>query len=219
MYRSVGEASIAEDAQLTGEIVHEAKEVVEAPRESVGEKLGRAIRWVLVLFLFGATLLWLVPDKLLGMTSTLDDRPAAAVGWGFVTLIGFPVVMILVVVLTSALTMAFGLMTLGKAVALVLMIGVMTLLVLSLALWIVLSYLAPVLAALAGGRRISIRDQSGPRSRYLSLLAGLVVLALLGLIPFVGTAIHWLVGLVGLGAVALWAVRYLARSQETQVQP
>jgi uncharacterized membrane protein YhaH (DUF805 family) len=98
-------------------------------------------------------------------------------------------------------------------VSLVLLAGVMTLLVLTLVLWIILSYLAPVLAALVGGRRLLTRGKPGLTGRYASLLAGLAILALLGLIPFVGGAVRSLVGLVGLGAVALWSVRHLARSQ------
>jgi hypothetical protein len=67
-YRSVAEASIGEGAQLGGKVVHEAREAADEPKDSPGAKLGRAGRWILVLFLFGAALLWLVPDKLLGMT-------------------------------------------------------------------------------------------------------------------------------------------------------
>ena len=104
-YHATGPASIAEEATISGEIRHEIKEVPPVPRPSVGQRLGRFIRWIVVLFLVGATLLWLVPDKMKGVGDTVTGRPLASLGWGLVALLGFPVAMILVLVLTLALTM------------------------------------------------------------------------------------------------------------------
>ncbi|MGB5659742.1 MAG: cell shape determination protein CcmA, partial [Thermoanaerobaculia bacterium] len=63
----------------------------------------------------------------------------------------------------------------------------------------------------AGGRFLMTRGGAVEKSRYLSLLVGLALLALFGLVPFVGALVCWLVVLVGLGAGSYWAVRYLAR--------
>lgn len=213
-YQSTAAATIAEGAKVSGETRHEVKEVAPVPRLSVGQRIGKFVRWIAVLFLVGATLLWLVPDKMMGVAGTLVDRPLASLGWGLVTLLGFPVAMILVLVLSLALTMAFGLMTLDSAVALVLVLGGVTLILLATKLWATLFYLAPAIAAFAGGRWLLTRDGKAEKNRYLSLLVGLTLLALLGLVPFVGAPIRWLVSLIGLGAGALWSVRYLARTQQ-----
>lgn len=212
-YHATGLASIAEKAAISGEIRHEIKEVPPVPRPSVGQRLGRFIRWIVVLFLVGATLLWLVPDKMKGVGDTVKDRPLASLGWGLVALLGFPVAMILVLVLTLALTMAFGLMTLNKAVALVLVLGGVTGILLAAMLWTAMSYLAPAAAAFGGGRWLLTRGERAEKSRYLSLVVGLILIAMLGMVPIIGAPVRWLVSLIGLGAGALWSVRYRSRGQ------
>jgi hypothetical protein len=74
-----------------------------------------------------------------------------------------------------------------------------------------LFYLAPVVASFAGGRWLLTRTGAPEKSRYLSLLVGLTILTILILIPFLGLLVRLFVIVIGLGAGALWSVRYLAR--------
>jgi hypothetical protein len=212
-YRAVDEASIADGARVSGETRHEVREIEPVPGPSWFERFGKAVRWVFVLLIVGAILFWWIPDKTAGVASTLLDRPLASLGWGCVAILGFPVAILLLLVLTSALAMLFGLMTLGGAVALVLVLGAVTIGLLSATLWVSVVYLAPAVASLAGGRWLLTRAGWHERSQFLTLLIGLILLALLGLIPLVGSTLRWLVALIGLGAAALWSVRYLARAQ------
>jgi cytoskeletal protein CcmA (bactofilin family) len=212
-YRSVAEADIADGARVSGETHHEVRAVEPVEGPSRGERLGKTLRWGVVLLLVGATLLWGLPDKTDGIATILLERPLASLGWGCVTLLGFPVAMVMLLVLTFALAMLFGLMTLGGAVALVLVLGAVTIGLLSATLWVSVVYLAPAMVSLAGGRWLLTRVGRQERSRFLGLLVGLLLLALLALIPFVGSTLRWLVALIGVGAGALWSVRHLARSQ------
>lgn len=211
-YESKSAAIIADGAQVTGETHHEVKAKEPVQRLTAGQRFGRALRWFAVLFLVGAALLWLVPDKIVGIASTIVDRPLASLGWGVVTLLGFPVAMILILLLTLLLTVAFGLMTLGKAVALILVLGLVIEILLVAKLWIAVSYLVPAVVSFAGGRWLLTRGGRVGRNLYLSLLVGLAILLLVSLIPVLGTVVRCLVVLIGLGASALWSVRYLARS-------
>lgn len=215
-YRSTRQAVIGDGATIVGDTRHEEKALEPPARITVGQRLISAFRWLVVLLLLGATVLWLVPDKMVGVAGTMVERPIASLGWGLVTLLGFPVAMILVVVLSLALTMAFGLMTLGNAVALVLVVGAVILILLAAKLWVGVVYLAPVVASFAGGGWLLTRRGETERSRYLSLLVGLAILAVLSLIPLVGNALRWLVTLIGLGAAALWSVRHLASTQAVE---
>jgi hypothetical protein len=214
-YKSKSAAIIADGAQVTGETHHEVKAKEPAQRLTAGQRFGRALRWFAVLFLVGAALLWLVPNKIVGIANTVVDRPLASLGWGVVTLLGFPVAMILILLLTLLLTIAFGLMTLGKAVALILVLGLVIEILLVAKLWIAVSYLVPAIVSFAGARWLLTRGGRVKRNRYLSLLMGLAIFLFLSLIPVLGTVVRWLVVLIGLGASALWSVRYLARSQES----
>jgi len=212
-YKSVAEARLGSGAEVTGEITQNVAEVKPEEKPSFGSRMGTALRWLAVLFLFGSTLLWLMPDKVLGVADTLATRPLASLGWGAVTLLGFPVAMLLVLVLTSVLTMAFGMLTLGQGAALALVLGLLAELVLAAHLWVAIFYLAPALASFVGGRWLLTRRGAIEKSRYLSLLIGLAALSGLILIPFLGFLVRVIVVVVGLGAGALWSVRYLARTE------
>ena len=209
-YKSKSPADIADDARVFGETRHDVQEATAKPEVGLWQKLGKTLRWLVALFLFGALLLWLVPEKVSGVVKAASDRPLASFGWGFVTLLGFPVTMVLVLVVTLVLAMIFGFMTLGKLVALVVVLGLVLELLLAVKLWVAVAFLAPVIVAIAGGRFLMTRGGSQEKSRYLSLLVGLAVLALLSLIPFIGALVCWLVALIGLGAGSYWAVRYIA---------
>jgi cytoskeletal protein CcmA (bactofilin family) len=211
-YKSKSAAEIANGALITGETQHEVPEAAEAPEVRPGQQLAKVLRWFVALFLFGALLLWLVPDKMNGVATTVADRPAASLGWGIVTLLGFPVAMVLVLVVTLVLAMLFGFMTLGKMTALVVILGVLLELLLAMKLWIAVGFLAPVVVSLAGGRFLMTRGGAAEKSPFSSLLVGLALLALLSVVPFIGTLLRWLVVLIGLGAGSYWSVRYLARS-------
>lgn len=214
-YQSTAAAEIAAGSTVDGVIEQAIPKVAPEPQPTVASRLTTAVRWLLVLLLLGSTLLWLFPDKILGIAETLVDRPAASLGWGFVTLLGFPVAMILLLVLTAVLSMAFGMLSLGPAVALILVVGLLTELALAAKLWVAAFYLAPTLVSFAGGRWLLTRKESGRKGRYLSLLVGLVVLTALVLIPFVGPLVRASVVLLGIGAGSLWSVRYLARTDPT----
>jgi hypothetical protein len=67
-----------------------------------------------------------------------------------------------------------------------------------------------VVVSFAGGRFLMTRDRAVEKSRYLSLLVGLALLALFSVVPYVGALVCWLVVLIGLGAGSYWSVRYLA---------
>ena len=210
-YKSKAAAQIADGALVTGETDHAVTEVAAVPEVRPGQRLAKVLRWFVALILFGALLLWLVPDKVNGAATTVTDRPVASLGWGVVTLIGFPVAMVVVLVATLVLTMIFGFMTLGRMAALVVILGLLLEILLAVKFWIAVAFLAPVIVSLAGGRFLMTRGGTVERSRYLSLLVGLALLALFSVVPFVGALVCWLVVLVGLGAGSYWSVRYLAR--------
>lgn len=211
-YKSTGAAEIADGAHVSGETQHDVKEAFAEPQVGMVQKLGKTLRWFVALFLFGAILLWLVPDKMTGVAEAVLDRPVASLGWGMVTLVGFPLAMTLVLVVTLVFAMVFGFMTLGKMAALVVVLGLLLEFLLAAKLWIAVAFLAPVVVAFAGGRFLMTRGGAEEKSRYLSLLAGLALVALFTVVPFLGTLVCWLVVLIGLGAGSYWSVRYLAGS-------
>ena len=211
-YQSVAAATIGSQADVTGEVTRVSPNIKVAERQGWGTRLGKSLRWLTVLLLLGWVLIWIMPDKISGVSGTLAGRPAASLGWGVVTLLGFPVAMVLILVLTSVATMAFGMLSLGAGAALTLVVGLMAELILAAKFWIASYYLAPIVVGLVGGRWLLAR-LGVENSRYLGLLVGLVIWSALTLPPILGPLVRVAVVVVGLGASALWSVRYLARAE------
>jgi hypothetical protein len=71
--------------------------------------------------------------------------------------------------------------------------------------WFFTSYLAEiVLGCLAGSWLLDLAKPTPGEHRFLSLFAGLVLLALISSVPYVGSIVGWLVVLFGLGALVRW---------------
>jgi hypothetical protein len=131
-------------------------------------------------------LLALAPRGLDAIDATWRTAVWPAVGWGVLLLIGLPLVALLAFVTLVAIPFGFGL---------------------ALALFLIYA-LGYVVAAWLLGRRIL----GPPRSRIVAFLAGLGILRLLALIPFVAGVLGAIAVVVGLGAivVTLWRARRLA---------
>src|SRR4051794_16860081 len=143
--------------------------------------------WVAVsisTLIVGALLVLLAPAALQAADRAVRERLGATVGWGLAIAIGMPVLGVLALV--TLVGIPFGVALLLAAVP-VLMVAYAT------TTWIV-------------GRRV-LRDRSS--SPWTALLAGVGILRLLALIPFVGGVVALAATVVGLGAlaVALWRAR------------
>ena len=209
-YTSVAEARVGSLAVVTGELRQQVPSVRPTEEPGWSTRVGRSTRWLVTLFLLGAAGLWLFSDRVMGLTQVLEGRPVASLGWGFVALLGFPVAILLIAVLASVTTMAFGMISLGPGAVLVMVLGLLAVLLLATVLWVSAFYLAPVIVSMAGGRQFLGRGASGVGRRYLSLLLGLVLLMILSLIPFLGVIVKACTVLLGIGAGALWTLRYRA---------
>jgi hypothetical protein len=195
-----GRATIANGARVGGDVVSSKAPVVEPAATVEGET--RTVRfslralgflfwllwWVAVtisLFVLGILLLALAPAAMGASQLVAWNEPGRVVGWGLLIAVGLPVVSILVML--TVVGIPLGLVAL-----------------LALALVYATGY---VVAALALGRTM-VKE---PRGRSLAFLAGLVVLRLVGLIPFVGGLVTFVASAFGVGALAI-AGRRAART-------
>lgn len=134
--------------------------------------------------LLGTVILLAVPRFSARVTETGTREALRSGGVGLLALVGIPVVLVLV-----ALTVIGIPLSLAGFVAFALL------------LWVVFVFGGLV----TGTWMLSMVDREG---RWFALVTGLVVLALLDIVPFVGAVVRFLVLLVGLGAFVL-AVRGL----------
>ena len=212
-YESPDEAMVASGAEVAGEVAYEP-----APREeepTAADRALDALRRFAALLLVGGLLLLAAPGWLAGLAATVRERPLPSLGWGLVLLLAAVAACLLLALVIAFVAAILGFATLtGLAVATV-ALGVLAELGLAFVLVLACVYLSAIVVGLAGGRLALARDGEPTRGRLFAALAlGLVVLVLLGLVPYLGPLVGFLVLLLGLGALWLWVAGRLRRTPE-----
>jgi cytoskeletal protein CcmA (bactofilin family) len=191
-YRSEQEASIAEGAQ-----VFEGVERVAVESRDGAYTLGSFLWdawWFWAAFIVGAALLILFKRFTLDTKNTLLNSSLTSLGLGFLFLVCLPV---------------------ASGVLVITLLGI-PLAVLVFALWLTLLYLAKIFVGLAVGEWLLARLRGGKiSSPALSLLAGLLILTVVSLIPYVGLLVKLMICSLGMGAFFLTAYRYRTRAGDT----
>jgi cytoskeletal protein CcmA (bactofilin family) len=188
--------------------------VVVSPREGEGDEdegdqataiILDALRHFVVLVIFGALILWLLPRALPAAERVLRSRPAASLGSGLLACLGYFVFLIAALLLMVLLAIVFGLLQIGSLVGIELIAGLLSLFTVSFLFVLAVAYLADLVVGLTLARVVAPAG-SGSRWRELALLvAGAAVVVIVTSLPVIGGLVKLLVVLFGLGALALAA--------------
>ena len=190
IYWSEEDVSIAEGASISGVVTRNdpngwSEKDVEATKQQVGQLrniFGGTARVysIITTLITGLILLRLFPKFSLKVTDTLSKRTWASLGWGLLTLVGFPVVFVI------------GLLTIvGAPIALIL-----------LAFYLIYIYVSKMFILLWAGNYLSSKIDR-KMSVYGAFILGLVAYTVVGLVPFVGGFVRLFTLLFGLGALVL----------------
>jgi hypothetical protein len=153
-------------------------------REQDGPGFGFLVGRVLAFLLAGTVLAALAPGTFATLVDSIEHRPGASVGYGFLTLVLAPI---------GVVVLAATMIGVPLAVTAVLLMGMA---------W----YFAPVVPAVwLGGEMLGI-DPGETGSTLKAFLVGGTVIALAGVSPWIGFPAHLIATAFGLGAIAL-AVR------------
>ena len=219
-YQSSTEAQIDPGARIEGDVVREERPVEEeeeeAARSPLTETVLDALGSLVALVLVGLLLVWIVPGWIRRRAYTVLDRPLASLGWGLLGLVSFPILGVVVLLVTILLAIVLGLLTLGGLVALLIVLGLLAEAALVLALWISTGYLAQIVVSFLAGVLLveAIRPGRG-RGRVLPLVVGLILYVVLRAIPVLGPLVGLAVVVLGLGAISHWIWTKLRRSRAT----
>jgi len=186
--------------------------VVVSPREDAADEGGvagsivlDALQHFVVLVLFGALLLWLLPRALPAAQRMLRSRPAASLGSGLLACVGYIGFVILAFLLMILLTIVFGLLRIGSLVGIELVAGLLSLFTVSLVFVLAVAYVADLVVGLTLARMIAPAG-SDNRWRELALLAaGAGIVVIVTSVPVIGGLAKLAVVLFGLGALTLAA--------------
>lgn len=174
---SADDPRIAEGAQIDGRI-ERVEDPVDVPVFPVVPGWVSTVYEFVVNLVVGAILLALLPAFSGRVADRFAERPLASGGVGLLVLVGVPVVLVL-----------FAITIVGIPIAI---IGALAY---ALALWLGYVYGAFGL----GSWLVSLGDEDW--GRWVALVLGLVVVAVVGLVPVLGGIVEFVVLLVGLGAL------------------
>ena len=185
-YRSIGEAMIEPGAEILGDVVFIRSE---AAKTMIGDVLAGVsafgLMFLLGLFLLGSLQILILPGTATGPAMRLGRSPWPALGAGCLILFVCPIVIIV----------------LGISI-----VGIPIMIVLG-ALYVISLFIGFLVAAGAlgsqGARLIGRSAELSPWTRMAALAAGLMFLAIVGLIPVLGPLVVILATAAGLGAVVL----------------
>lgn len=191
----------------TEHVVVSPREDADEDEEVATEVVLDGLRHFVVLVIFGALLLWLLPRALPAAERTLRSRPAASLGSGLLTCLGYIVFVIAAFLLMILLAIVFGLLRIGSLVGIELIAGLLSLFTVSFAFVLAVAYVADLVVGLTLARVVAPAS-SASRWRELALLAaGAAVVVIVTSLPVIGGLAKLAVVLFGLGALALAAWR------------
>jgi hypothetical protein len=164
------------------------------------DNMRRLVSFVVV----GLLLAWLLPAAFVQPAVELQRKPWPSLGWGLVILLIAPFIILIAIGVVVAIALVMGALTLGSLVGAVLSVGGAVILSAVAVYALVLSYLTKSAVAYLGGRYLLNRFRPEWAEKAVwPLLLGLVVLAGLFAIPFLGGLAEFFVMIFGLGAVFL----------------
>lgn len=188
------------------------------PEAAEATRLSRGVdqlRRFATLLIFGLVLLWRAPAWVSGRGNQLRAEPLKSLGRGVAGLAGLPVAAFAVLLVTVVLAIFAGTLSLGGLVALFLLVGLAVLIVLLVGFVIAGGFTAQVLVSTAAGRAALRRARPGHASgRWLPLILGLSIYALVTGVSYVGPVIALLVAALGLGSIGQWLFSVLRHGWE-----
>jgi hypothetical protein len=212
----------------SGGTVGGTEHVVVAPSQSLpvaaSEPLLDALRQFVVVFLFGALLLWLLPRGMAAAGKALHDRPWLSLGGGALAFVGYIAFVIAALIAMVLLAILFGYLQVGALVAIDLLGGLLAISVVTFLFVLACAFAADALVGLTVARWAASRMSTGTtaenRWQDLGLLAaGAAGVVIVTSIPILGGWVKLAVILFGLGAFAVaWWHGWRSRREAAPVQ-
>ncbi|HLA65356.1 MAG TPA: hypothetical protein VK600_02120 [Candidatus Saccharimonadales bacterium] len=169
------------------------------------DAIGDAIRHFVVVLVFGALGLWLLPRAMGAAEALVRRRTFPALGFGLLGCAVYVVGAIALVLLIILLAILFGVLTLGSLSAIVFFAGLLALGVATFSLLLVTSYISDGVVGLAIARLVAPGTGGGRWGEFGLLAIGSALVVAVTSIPAVGWIFKLAVVLIGLGAIVLAA--------------
>jgi len=183
-YSSPEKAEISDDAQIDGDVKWKR---ITPDRSDPLKSLLKDLLFLVASFVVGLFLIWLCRNQCCSVKDIIATQAGKSLGIGLITLIVTPILIVFSIVTVIGIPLA----------------------IIGLFLFMIVFYISKILVAIYIGDRIiklvSTRDKE---SQALSLLIGLVLLAILNQIPYAGFIIYIVAVMIGTGAILISFAHY-----------
>ncbi len=163
------------------------------------------LRSIVTLILFGLLLVWLAPAFTKSVMDKLQSTPAASLGWGVVSYAAF--FFTLLVIFTAMIIggLVFGALTLHGVSGTIVWVSILLIFALIIGFVLVTAFFTKIVVAWLGGKWILGRfNPALAEHKVWPLVLGVVIVALVTALPFIGWIFGLTVMFLGLGALWLW---------------
>jgi cytoskeletal protein CcmA (bactofilin family) len=182
------------------------------PMQKVLDWCLNLVRTILTLFLLGLLLVWLFPKFVKKAGEKIQTKPWHSLGWGVVSYAALFFAILVVFIAMILLAMLFGFLTLGKLTGLSVFLGLLTIILLIFGFILAAGFVVKIVASDLIGKLILNTARPGlGEHKIWPLLVGVVIIAILISLPYVGWLFKALTVLFGLGALWLLGREALAK--------
>jgi cytoskeletal protein CcmA (bactofilin family) len=223
--------NVGEDAKIAGDLEYTQSKAAQIPSGVVAGKVTRkepvvdpeevvvppspaekALTWTLDLLrtiitwiAFGLLLGWLFPIFMKSLMDKVQTQPAASLGWGLVSYAAFFFALFILLTVIIVGGILFGALTLGSMSGTIVWVGILALFALVLGFVLVTAFLTKIVLAWLSGKLILSRIKPElAEHKFLPLVIGVVIVAVLAALPFIGWLFGLLITILGLGALWIW---------------
>jgi cytoskeletal protein CcmA (bactofilin family) len=163
------------------------------------------MRTIVTWIIFGLLLGWLAPTFMKSLMDKVQTQPAASLGWGLLTYAAFFFAILVIFIATIIGGVLFGVLTLGGMVGTIIVVGILAIFALIVSFVLVTVFLTKIVVAWLGGKLILARIKPElAEHKVWPLVVGVIIVALLAALPFVGWLLKIFVMFLGLGALWIW---------------
>jgi cytoskeletal protein CcmA (bactofilin family) len=223
--------NVGKDAKIAGNLEYTQSKDVKIPAGVVSGKINRnepvvdpstvvvpptpaekAMTWtfnllrtIVTWIIFGLLLGWLAPLFMKSMMDKVQTQPAASLGWGLVAYAAFFFAILLVLIVMILGGVVFGMLTLGSMSGTIIWVGILAIFALIVGFVLITAFLTKIVMAWLSGKLILSRIKPElAEHKVWPLVLGVVIVALLAALPFVGWVFKVLAMFLGLGALWIW---------------
>lgn len=207
-YTSANKVTLQSGAQVVGDVTQQLPVVdilgIEYAISTITFIVSTLIeqtKWFIGTLLVGLILIWLSPRTIHNVIETLRKSPLKSLGIGVLVFLLMPIMLLItmIAVLSVVGISAFPIVAIpGTAFATLLLLA------------------KPVLAIAIGGYIAERMNKKREPAPIGSLAIGAIILAVLGLIPYVDSLVGWLTLLLGFGMWLLFLIRRYRDARATQ---